>query len=58
MRLLHVAVKCLQVELEFAKVFGLALDDFELWRASCIARARSVYWAFTDGYDEGDVAYG
>ena len=36
MRLLHVAVESLQIELEFAKVFRLELDDFEFKRDQAV----------------------
>ena len=38
MRLLHVAVEGLQVELQLAKVFGLELDDFEFKRDQAVER--------------------
>jgi hypothetical protein len=36
MRLLHVAVESLKIELEFAKVFRLELDDFEFERDQAV----------------------
>jgi hypothetical protein len=39
MRLLHVAIKGLQVELELAEMLGLELDDLQLERYQAIERA-------------------